>query len=97
MATASSVHHEIPPAHDAQPEASSAGRASSVTRPRAIDERLMADFLTAVNALPWESARRTHAELIESFVWLGWLRRDGHFIGLGEEGARIYASASRRD
>lgn len=95
MATASSVHHEIPPAHEAQPDAAS-GRAAP-SRPRAIDVRLMGDFLTAVNALPWESARRTHAELIESFVWLGWLRRDGHFIGLGEEGARIYASATRRD
>lgn len=96
MATASSVHYESPPELDAQTDATSAGR-SAPSRPRAIDERLMSDFLTAVNALPWASARRTHAELIESFVWLGWLRRDGHFIGLGEEGARIYALASRRD
>lgn len=65
--------------------------------PRRIDDRLMSDFYTAVNALPWDGARRTHADLIESFVWLGWLRRDGNFIGLGEEGARIYASASRHD
>lgn len=97
MAIASSLRHDIPPALDARHAAAAfAGRATA-SPPREIDERLMSDFLTAVNALPWAGARRTHADLIESFVWLGWLRRDGSFIGLGEEGARIYAAAARHD
>ena len=57
------------------------------------DEVLMADFLAAVNALPWATASELNEELIASFVRLGWLRRDGDFIGLTAEGARRYAAA----
>jgi len=54
---------------------------------------LMTDFLAVVNALPWMTTEELDAALIASFVGLGWLRRDGDFIGLTEEGARRYVAA----
>ena len=54
---------------------------------------LMADFVAAVHALPWMTLDELDEELIASFVGLGWLRRDGDFIGLTEEGARRYVAA----
>ena len=57
------------------------------------DDGLMADFLAVVNALPWMTTDELDEDLIDSFVGLGWLRRDGAFVGLSEEGARRYVDA----
>lgn len=60
---------------------------------REVDDGRMADFIAAVNALPWMTTEELDEELIASFVALGWLRRDGSFVGLTEEGARRYVAA----
>jgi hypothetical protein len=89
--------HDLEPPAEAQRVAAALAAHAAASEPRAIDDQLLSDFMTAVNALPWASMRRAHAELIESFVWLGWLRRDGDFTGLSEEGARVYAAGARHD
>jgi hypothetical protein len=86
--TRRSIAHEPPRAAPFLPFGSAADRGP---RP---DDELMADFIAAVSALPWATTAQLDEALIESFVGLGWLRRDGNFIGLTEEGARRYVAAA---